>query len=168
MWVMTPLASDRSSVEVRPYKHGDAADTLAIFLAAVTETASADYTAEQIQAWAAPEARGLDRWGAAMLNRGSFVAIVGGQMAGFSDVGGNGYVDMMFVAPTFLRRGVATKLLAHGENLARARNVRGLSADVSVTARPFFESQGFVVVTQQHPVKRGVTLTNFKMRKCLE
>lgn len=103
---MTPLVSESSAVEVRPYEKRDAADTLALFLAAVTETASADYTPEQIQAWADPEGRDLDRWGAAMLDRGSFVAIVGGQMAGFSDVGGDGYVDMMFVAPTFLRRGV--------------------------------------------------------------
>lgn len=139
-----------------------------LFLAAITETAAADYTAEQIQAWADPEGRDLDRWGAAMLDGRSFVAIIGGQMAGFSDVSDDGFVDMMFVAPTVLRRGVARQLLAYGEHVARARNVRALSADVSITARPFFESQGFVVVAEQRPVKRGVSLTNFAMRKSLE
>lgn len=103
-----------------------------------------------------------------MLDGRSFVAIIGGQMAGFSDVSDDGFVDMMFVAPTVLRRGVARQLLAYGEHVARARNVRALSADVSITARPFFESQGFVVVAEQRPVKRGVSLTNFAMRKSLE
>ena len=43
------------TIDVRPYEYADAAGTLALFLAAITETASADYSAEQIQAWAAPQ-----------------------------------------------------------------------------------------------------------------
>ena len=156
-----------AAIEVRPYENGDAADTLEVFLAAITQTASADYTAKQIQAWADPDGRDLDRWNAEMASRRSFVAIVGGQIAGFSDVGHEGYVDMMFVSPTFLRRGVARELLHYGETLARGRNVGELSADVSVTARPFFEGQGFEVLAEQASVTRGVTLKNFRMRKSL-
>ncbi|MCS5717653.1 hypothetical protein N1027_05825 [Herbiconiux sp. CPCC 205763] len=79
----SPIPDDLS-VEVRPYEHGDATGTLAVFLAAVTETASADYTSEQIQAWADPDGRDLHRWDKAMAARKSFVAIVSGQIAGFS------------------------------------------------------------------------------------
>ena len=158
---------DDPSIEVRSYEHGDATGTLAVFLAAVTETASGDYTSKQIQAWADPDGRDLHCWDEAMAARKSFVAIISAQIAGFSDVSHDGYVDMMFVAPHFLRRGVARKLLAHGEELARNWDASELSADVSVTARPFFESQGFVVVAKQFPVKRGVTLTNFRMCKSL-
>jgi putative acetyltransferase len=157
-----------ATIDVRPYTHGDAADTLAVFLAAVTQTASADYTAEQIQAWAAPQDRDLDRWDAAMEARKSFVATIDTELAGFSDGGSDGYVDMMFVAPKFARRGVARTLLAAAEKMARETGARELSADVSITARPFFESQGFAVVAEQSPVRRGVSLTNFKMRKPLE
>ncbi|WP_258065505.1 hypothetical protein [Rathayibacter tritici] len=39
-------------ITIRPYLECDAADTLAVFLAAVTETAAADYSPEQITAWA--------------------------------------------------------------------------------------------------------------------
>ena len=165
---MTSTTRDGSTIDVRPYEHADAAATLALFLAAITETASADYSAEQIQAWADPEGRDLDRWDAAMQARESFVATIDGQVAGFSDIGHDGYVDMMFVAPKFGRRGVARTLLATDEKLARDRGVGGLSADVSITARPFFESQGFVVVAEQRPVRRGVALTNFRMRKLLQ
>ena len=97
----------------RPYGHADAADTLVIFLAAVTETASADYSPEQIQAWARPEARDLPTWHASMQERNSYVATVDGAPAGFSDVNSAGYIDMLFVAPRYQRQGVARQLIAH-------------------------------------------------------
>ncbi|WP_066042094.1 GNAT family N-acetyltransferase [Herbiconiux solani] len=158
---------DGPTVAVSAYAPADAPGTLDLFLAAVTETAAADYTAAEIDAWADRERRDLGRWDAAMRARGAFVAEIGAELAGFSDVGPEGYVDMMFVAPRFLRRGVARTLIAHGEALARGRGVSELSADVSITARLFFESQGFAVEAQQAPVRRGVTLTNFRMRKPL-
>lgn len=162
----SPPVSD-DAVEVRPYENRDAADTLKVFLAAVTETASVDYTAQQIQAWAAPDGRDLEGWNAAMLARNGVVGTVAGQVVGFSDVSPDGYIDMMFVAPIFLRRGVANALLAYCEQRAREGNVGKLTADVSLTARPFFERHGFAVVAEQNPITRGVALRNFKMRKPL-
>lgn len=153
------------AIAIHPYRLADAADTLAIFLAAVTETAAADYTPEQIQAWARPEERQLSTWHAAMQARYSCVATVNGEPAGFSDVDAQGYVDMMFVDPRFLRMGVAHQLLAHVEAHARAGGLAQLSANVSITARPFFERHGFVVKEEQHPVMIGVQLTNFAMTK---
>jgi len=158
-------AREHTSVVIRPYEHSDAAETLAVFILAVTETASADYTAEQVQAWAQPERRDVGTWHAAMLARSSIVATVGGVLAGFSDVSPDGYVDMMFVSPRHQRRGVARQLLAHVEAQARSEGTPALTADVSITARPFFERHGFTVEAEQHPVKAGVELTNYKMRK---
>lgn len=154
-------------VAIRPYCLADAADTLAIFLAAVSETASADYTPEQIQAWARPEERELSTWHAAMQRRNGYVATVNGEPAGFSDVDPQGYIDMMFVAPRYLRLGVARKLLHHVETKARANQLTELTANVSLTARLFFERHGFFVEAEQHPVMAGVQLTNYAMKKKL-
>jgi len=158
---------DTTAVVIRPYGHEDAADTLAIFLAAVMETAAADYSPEQILAWARPECRDLATWHSVMLERNSFVATVAGAAAGFSDVDSDGHIDMMFVAPRFLRQGVARQLLAHVEASARAQQATELTADVSITARQFFERHGFAVEAEQHPVIAGVQLTNYRMRKSL-
>ena len=158
-------AREQTSVVIRPYEHSDAAATLAVFISAVTETASADYTAEQVQAWAQPGRRDVGTWQLAMLARSSIVATVGGELAGFSDVSPHGYLDMMFVSPRHQRRGVAQQLLAHVEAYALSEGTPALSADVSITARPFFERYGFTVEAEQHPVKAGVELTNYKMRK---
>ncbi|MDJ0315810.1 GNAT family N-acetyltransferase [Arthrobacter antibioticus] len=154
-------------VAIRPYRLVDAADTLAIFLAAVTETAATDYSPEQIRAWARPEDRELSTWHAAMDERNSYVATVDGVPAGFSDVNQQGYIDMMFVSPRFLRLGVARQLLDHVEARARAAQLTELTANVSLTARPFFERYGFVVEAEQHPVMLGVQLTNYAMKKKL-
>ena len=42
-----------------------------------------------------------------------------------------------------------------------------LYAQVSLTARPFFEHAGFEVVSEQHLLVRGVALKNFCMEKML-
>lgn len=158
-------AREHTSVVIRPYERSDASDTLAVYISAVTETASADYTAEQVQAWTQPGRRDVGTWHAAMLARNSIVATIGGELAGFSDVSPDGHVDMMFVSPGHQRRGVARELLAHVEAYAHRQGTPWLSADVSITARPFFERHGFTVEAEQHPVKAGVELTNYRMRK---
>lgn len=95
------------------------------------------------------------------------MATVDGEPAGFSDVDPNGYIDMMFVAPRFLRLGVAKQLLAHVEAHARAKGLTDLTSNVSITARSFFERYGFIVQAEQHPVMVGVQLTNYAMKKNL-
>ena len=153
------------AVVIRPYVEADAAATLALFLAAVTETAAADYSPEQIQAWARPDSRDLATWHAAMLQRTSCVATVDGEPVAFSDVSPTGYIDMLFVSPCHQRRGVARRLLRYVEAQARGAQAAQLTADVSITARPFFERSGFLVEEERHPVKYGVQLTNFRMTK---
>ena len=160
--------SEAALVEVRSYRSEDANATLTAFLEAITETAAVDYSAEQIAAWARPEQRTVPEWDRAMQGRNSYVAVLDEQIVGFSDVNSEGYIDMMFVSPRHSRRGVASALINYLQDHARVHGTRGLSADASITARPFFERHGFSVVTEQHPVTAGVPMTNFRMTKVLD
>lgn len=146
----------------------DADITLRIFQDAIMVTAAADYTPEQLTAWARPEQRDLFAWDQAMRRRNSYVALVGEQIAGFSDVSRSGHIDMMFVAPRFTRQGVARELITFLEKQARSFSAKQLTADVSITARDFFEASGFHVDAEQHPVITDVAVTNFRMVKKLE
>jgi len=152
---------------IRAYTDDDAAGTLAVFLAAVTQTASADYTPEQISAWAGADERDLASWHAARAARATVVAVLDAEVVGFTDVDDAGYVDMMFVDPAVVRRGVASALLDHVAATAVGHGARELSTHASVTARPFFERRGFVVVEERRPVVRGVALTNYRMVRTL-
>lgn len=150
-------------MEIRPYAETDAAATLSVFLAAVAETASVHYSAEQIAAWARPDERDVNQWNSARKSLNTYVATIEAEVAGFSDVGDGGYIDMMFVAPKFGRRGVASALLAHLHDIAVGAGASELHTNASITARPFFEQHGFAVVGEQHPVMLGVEMTNYKM-----
>ncbi|MDQ1594582.1 MAG: putative acetyltransferase [Arthrobacter pascens] len=150
-------------MEIRPYAEADAQETLTLFLAAVMETASAHYSAEQIAAWARPDERDINQWNSARKLLNTFVATIGDEVAGFSDVGDDGYIDMMFVAPRFGRRGVAGALLAHLHDVALGAGASALYTNASITARPFFKRHGFAVVAEQHPVASGVEMTNYRM-----
>lgn len=159
------MSSCKSRVRIRSYDSADAGETLRIFHDAITITASADYTPEQIAAWARPDNRDVGGWDRSMLARESYVALVGEHLAGFSDVSTDGYIDMMFVSPRFARQGVARELLTFLELRARMMSASRLFSNVSITARPLFESFGFHVVDEQHPVTGGVVMTNFHMLK---
>jgi putative acetyltransferase len=151
-------------MEIRRYVETDAQATLSVFLTAVTETASAHYTAKQIAAWSRPQERNVAAWNSARKSN-TFVVTIGTELAGFSDVSDDGYIEMMFVAPTFGRRGVASALLAHLRRTAEAAGTAELSTDASITARPFFERHGFTVVAEQRPITRGVEMTNYRMTR---
>jgi putative acetyltransferase len=151
-------------MEIRRYVETDAQATLSVFLTAVTETASAHYSAKQIAAWSRPQERELGAWNSARKSN-TFVVTIGTEVAGFSDVSDDGYIEMMFVAPKFGRRGVASALLAHLRGTAEAAGTAELSTDASITARPFFEQHGFTVVAEQRPITRGAEMTNYRMTR---
>lgn len=152
---------------IRPYATGNPDATLTLFLAAVTVTAASDYSAAQVAAWAGPAERHTADWDRRMATRESLVAVRDHEVAGFSDVSDDGYIDMMFVSPTHARQGVATALMAAVEARARILGVHRLWANVSITARPLFEACGFAVDAEQHPVIGGVALTNYRMSRAL-
>lgn len=150
-------------MQIRRYTDGDAQATLDVFVRAVRQTARADYTAEQVEAWA-PDDLDLVAWHQRRQASDTLVAVVADRVAGFSDLDGDGYVDMLFVDPDFARQGVATALISTVLELARQRRIATLTTYASLTARPFFERQGFVVTQERHFVLRGVNQTNFAMR----
>lgn len=159
--------SQPETLRLRLYSSNDASETLAVFLDAITVTAAADYSAEQIAAWARPGSRDLSDWDQQLRDRNTVVADVLGEIAGFSDVSDDGYIDRMFVSPRFARRGVGRALLMELEQRARRSGSTRLYSNVSITARPLFERHGFRVDAEQRPVVEGVAMTNFRMSKHL-
>ncbi len=152
---------------IRPYGDADASGTLAVFLLAVRETAAAHYDARQIAVWA-PDDIDLSEWARRRAAVATRVAEIDGRVVGFADLDGAGHVDMVFVHPSFGRRGIASALFETVLADARQAGLAALTVDASLTARAFFERNGFVVVAQQHIERGGVLLTNFRMRLELE
>jgi len=151
---------------LRPYGADDAPALVALFRDTVRSVNRADYTADQVRAWA-PDAIDVAAWAERLERNHSYVAEIDGVIAGFTELTDEGHVHMLFVAKDRQRRGVATALLSRVEEEARDLGLRRLTTEASLTARPVFERYGFAVVARQEVEIRGQTLTNFRMTKAL-
>ena len=90
-----------------------------------------------------------------------------GRLAGFADLEANGHVDRVFVSADHQGQGVARALLAEVVTEARRLGLVRLFLEASITARPFFESQGFAMLAPQVVVRRGVEFVNYRMERGL-
>jgi putative acetyltransferase len=151
---------------IRGYDERDAAATLEVFERAILETARSAYSQEQVRAWAGGP-RELAAWNAARLATRTVVDEIDGAVAGFSDLGVGGYVDRLFVHPSFARRGVAGRLLDAVVAIGVADGLGELTTHASLVARPVFERAGFEVVHRETVARGAITLDRFLMRRML-
>lgn len=150
------------SINIRPYHAGEEAALRNIFFDSVHELASADYSEEQLWAWA-PQDYDEEQWRQRIAGVKPFVADSDGVPAGFADLQPDGYIDLFFVSPRFARQGVGRALMSHLFTTARQRNIRDLRSNVSLTAEPFFAKHGFLVKTRNTVQVRGQVLHNATM-----
>jgi len=76
-----------------------------------------------------------------------------------------GYLDVLYVHKDFQRMGVASMLLKSLLEKVNQMNIAEITTDASLTAKPFFEKNGFIVIKEQMVVVKGVSMINFKMKR---
>ncbi|MDD3444924.1 MAG: GNAT family N-acetyltransferase [Zavarzinia sp.] len=138
-----------------------------LFRESVHRGAARDYDAEQRAAWA-PVEMDMAAFAARQDLCRVWIAERAGAMAGFVTSRDDGLVDMLFVHPDHLRRGVGRRLLEIIETEARRAGRAGLYANVSLTARSLFEACGFQVMADQVVELRGRRFRNFHMVRRLD
>lgn len=159
-----------AGLAIRPLRPDDGPAAAQVFFDAVREGTQAHYTEAQRRAWAG-EAPDPEGWRDRLSGVDGFAAEEEGRLVGFMTVimtvNGKGCIDLAFVAPAALGRGVGWHLHRAVEAKARELGVSALTTEASRMARPFFERQGWSVVAEQKVVMRGVVLANYEMRKAL-
>lgn len=153
-------------VATRRFRPGDLPALIALFRDTVRRVNIRDYTPEQVAAWA-PDDVDPARW-ETLAGRFTVIAEIDGEIAGFTDLEPDGHVDRFFVHADRQRAGVGKTLLAAIVEEARRLRLGRLFSEVSITARPFFESQGFVVLAEQEVEVRGVRFINYRMERRLD
>ena len=153
-------------MQIRDYQRGDAEAIVQLFYETIHTVNLGDYSPAQVDAWA-PAVPDADAWHQRMISRRTLVAERGGEVIGFADLEDDGHVDMFFCRHDTVRRGVGSRLYQAIEDAARGRGLDCLFLEASITARPFFERQGFLVVAQNAFERNGVEITNFAMEKLL-
>jgi putative acetyltransferase len=153
-------------VRIRAFNAGDERALFAVFFSAVHQVASADYTAEQIEAWA-PADLDQEEWRERMRAINPFVAELNNEIVGYADVQPTGYIDHFFVSGGHARRGIGRQLMIHIHEAASRLNISDLTSDVSRTAQPFFAHFGFQILEHRARVIDGVTIPIAQMRKLI-
>lgn len=150
-----------------------------LFRGTVLKVNAADYTKEETEDWAAC-GEDLTHWKKLMEGLYFVVAeVVEGksnravpdartreeEMVGFASISEEGYLHSMFVHQGFQGCGVATALLREMEDYAYSRGVEKIWSEVSITARSFFDGEGYEVVKEQRRKAKQMELVNFVMQK---
>ncbi|MEN9754080.1 MAG: hypothetical protein RLZ07_462 [Pseudomonadota bacterium] len=127
---------------LRPYLPKDVPFLLRMTRGSITQLAQDEYSPGQIEAWV--ESFSDEAAFAARLAAGlTLVATIDGFPAGYAMLKGKDEIDLLYVAPGLVRRGVASALVEALEKLAAARGATQLSAKASDVARPFFSARGY-------------------------
>jgi len=153
-------------VEIRRYRLGEESAVWTVYFAATRESIARDYHPDLIERWA-PHDKDLKGWVNRLAQKNPFVAISDGQIVGLAEIDGDGFIDYFYVHPRWQGKGVGKALLATVECEAAKSGARAIFADVSVTAKSFFLSQGFCITEAKSNVILGHPAPNFRMEKRL-
>lgn len=121
-----------------------------------------DYTEEQVNIWSS-SANKEERWLDMVVNQYVLLAEISDELVGFASLRNHNYIDFFYVHKDFQGMGIAGELLKQLIQKATEQGTMLLSSDISKTARPFFEKQGFKVVAEQENVRQDQVLVNYKM-----
>ena len=151
-------------MRLRTYDIRDTQQIVKLFYDTVHEVNIRDYTQAQVEAWA-PADMDIERWTKSLSSKFTFVAEEGEKIAGFGQLEANGHIDCFYCHQAFQRQGVGRLILKQIESKAQDLGINKLFTEASTTARPFFESQGFIAIRKQEVERRGQKLINFVMEK---
>ena len=126
-----------------------------------------DYTAEEVADWASC-GDDTSHWGELFEEQHYVVAEnEEGVIVGFGSVNDDGYMHTLFVHKDVQYQGIATSVYKYLEAYAQERGAKRLTSEVSITAKSFFDKQGFQVDEEQKRKANQMCLTNYKMSKQL-
>lgn len=149
-------------MEVRKLRKGEEKELWDLFYNTIHNVNIRDYDENQIEAWA-PSDFDVNIAIQKFRDIDPFVAIKNGKIIGYGDIQSDGLIDHFYCHHEFQRQGVGSVLFDTIEKEAEKNGISRMYSNVSITARPFFESKGFSVEKEQTLKVRDQQLTNFRM-----
>jgi len=144
----------------------DLDDIIHLFKETIENVNSKDYSFEQITVWS-NGAYKKERWIAKIVQQFFILATIEDKIVGFGSMTRDGYLDFLYVSKDHQRTGIATAIYNSLEQFAKHNELNNIVSDVSITAKPFFDKQGFEVIQKQEVEIDEINLTNYKMQKSL-
>ena len=158
-------------ISVRDYCREDTQELANIYFNTVHQINIQDYTQEQVDAWAPPSGfksnSETEDWAKKFARTKPIVAVIGDKIVGFAELESNGHIDCFYCHHKWIGKGVGSALMKEILIRAKKRHINRLFAEVSITARPFFEKYNFVVISEQVVYKKGIGFVNYKMERTI-
>lgn len=151
-------------MKLRLFQPSDANQIAQLFHDTIRSVNRKDYSESQIKAWAPDDIHFRD-WEEQCSSKYTLVVETDNTIAGFAQLEENGHIDCFYCHKDFQSQGVGQLLFDGIEKEAQKCNHSRLFVEASITAKPFFEKMGFLLIKQQTVIVRGVQLTNFQMEK---
>ena len=137
------------NIEIRKYKTTDCKETAKLFYETVHSLNARDYTEEKLDVWASKD-MDFEKWNKVFLDSLSIVAVCENMIVGFGNIDETGYLDRLYVHNDYQNKGIGEKIYKTLEGFVKAEKI---SVYASITAKPFFEKQGYRVI-REHTVER--------------
>lgn len=152
------------AVHIRRVRGTDAAAVAQLYYDTVRRVNARDYSPRQIAAWA-PRVYDEAYWRRRFRACKIFIAERAETVVGFAELEDSGHIDCFYVHHEHQGEGVGTRLMQAIFASVRRRRTRRLFAEVSITARPFFERMGFRVRRRMNKVYRNRSFRQYYMEK---
>ena len=149
---------------IRSFNAGDQGELWELFFNTVRHVNIRDYSPSQVAAWA-PENQDKAAWRQRIQSMNPIICEHQQKILGYAGLLPSGHIDHFYVHHQFQRQGIGSRIFASIEDVAKRLGLGELTSDVSISARPFFESKGFEVVDRQEVHLGEQALTNFRMRR---
>lgn len=163
---------ENSNQMIRKYESGDEVAIGQIYYDAVHQLTVADYDEEQRRAWATPyqvdDPAWVEKWRTRCEQKKPWVSLVENEVVGFIEFEPDGHIDCTYVSPAHAGNGHMSGIMKVILEEAGKANLHRLFAEVSITARPFFERHGFRAVRENHHKVRGVPIMNYIMERWIQ
>lgn len=154
------------AIKIREFKEFDLDECLSLFYDTVHTVNATDYSQSQLDVWAR-KVPDKGAWKKRLIENITCVAVYDKQIVGFGSMTQQGHFDLLFVHKNFQRKRVARNIVIKLEETAKQLGIKEITAEASITAKPFSESMGYHVVREQLKEFQGEKFTNFVMKKVI-
>lgn len=144
---------------IKNYEEKYLAEIIKMIKACIMDINKKDYSKKQILAWSDIN---LNDFKQSIPKNTQIVLTEANKIIGYGDMDDTGYLARLFVHKKYQNQGVAALLIQKLES-----NCSSLlfSTYSSITAKPFFKSQGYKVVKENTAFLRGEVFLNYYMEK---
>lgn len=151
-------------MNIKKARLSDTKEIVELFTNTINKVNSKHYTKKQIEVWA-PNKINLEHWEKRFNKSKPYIVKKDNIIVGFFEFENNGYIDCFYVHHNYQQQGIGSILLSKILQIAEKNNLDMIFANVSITAKSFFENNNFEVKKKNIIERGGEELINYTMNR---